>query len=1055
MRWKTVAGSWLHLTNFWEVQRHASCDANQGMALATTTFSALPSASLTGERLRLAVFLLLLALISSAQAQQLFWDQNGATSGTGGTGNWGTASTWRLNSDIGTLQSWDNSGSAIANLGGTGGTITIDTSLASGVTMSALNVSSAGYALRSTSATRPLTVTGAITLANSASLTLNMASTGPTWRLGSVIFGTGSVLTVQGNASIDNSNRIDLTTTSIISGGSITLAGTGAGPTGFVAYTPTSATSVQVTMNSDISNASATSATMLGANFNNTLTYGGVVSGSSSLQISGGQAGGSGIVVLAAANTYSGGTYLNHTSTGVLRLGIADALPTGTTVFFNQSAGGGALSTGGTLDLAGFNQMVAGLVSPTGMRGVANTGGASTLTLGGSGTYVFDSGIGVPSSTTNLTGANNAITVIKNGSGTQTFGGANSFTGGLYINSGTLRIANVITALGGLPASPASAVFLRGGTLQVDTNAGSLDSGANRGFEVGPTSGSGSVTIQVDGSNSFIVQGAIADTPGGTGRIVKTGNGILRLTTTAKTFTGGISVLGGNVSFSIDDRLGAVPATPTPGSIVLNNGGLIVTGSLELNSNRGIALGPETGSGSGSISVNSGFTFTYAGIMADNGSGSGALIKTGPGTLRLQNAVNTFTGGVQILQGDVSVGVDSRLGAVPASPTPGSILLNGGGLTVTADMTLNANRGIALGPNAGSGSGTIQVTGTSVLTYTGIIADNPGGSGRLIKTGTGTLRLQASTNTFTGGLTVNGGLVSYSLDDRIGAAPATPTPGSIILNGGGLRLTINNMTINANRGIALGADGGSGTGILDVDANRTLTYNGIIADHGTGSGTLEKTSAGTLALGGANTYSGGTLVTAGTLIVTNTTGSGTGTGGVATAVGTRLRGTGVLAPTGGNGIEIGGELAPGLETAMGTLSFNSAAGDLAFLDTATLSFRIGMAGMSDRVDFQSSGGGLLDFTALTAGSIQVSYFSGYTPALYDAFTLFSWSGMNGLSTNQLASLPTDGFEADWIWDTSLFETQGVISIGIVPEPGRLLLLLAGGCAACLRRRRAR
>lgn len=993
--------------------------------------------------------------IGSVSAQtSLFWDQNAATSGTGGTGNWGTANTWRAGSDTGTLQSWDNIGTATANLGGTAGTITIDTSLASGVTMAALNVTSAGYSIRSTSANRPLTVTGAVTLADSASVTLNMASTGPTWRLGSVFFGAGSALTVQGNASIDNSNRIDLTSTSTISGGSITLAGTGVGPTGFVAYTPTSGTSVQVTMNTDISNASTTSATMLGANFNNTLTYGGVVSGAASLQISGGQAGGTGTVVLTGANTYTGGTYLNHPAAGVLRLGITNALPTGTTVFFNQSAGGGAVSTGGTLDLAGFNQTVAGLVfvSTIEMRGVVNTGGASTLTLGGSGTYVFDSGIGVPSSTTNLTGANNAITVIKNGSGTQTFGGANSFTGGLYINSGTLRIANVVTALGGLPASPASAVFLRGGTLQVDTSAGSLDSGANRGFEVGPTSGSGSVTIQVDGSNSFIVQGAIVDTPGGSGRILKTGTGILRLQTTAKTFTGGISVLGGSVSFAIDDRLGAVPAAPTPGNIVLNNGGLLITGNLTLNANRGIALGPETGSGSGSINVGSSFTLTYEGIMADNGTGSGALIKTGAGTLRLQNAVNTYTGGTQILEGDVSVGVDSRLGAVPASPTAGALVLNGGGLTVTADMTLNANRGIALGPNTGTGSGTIQVTGTNTLTYAGVIADNPGGSGRLIKTGTGTLRLQNSTNTFTGGLTVNGGLVSYSLEDRIGTAPATPTPASIILNGGGLRLTINNMTINANRGIALGADGGTGTGTLSVDTGRTLTYNGIIANNGTGSGALDKVDAGSLALGGANTYSGGTTLTAGSLLVTNVTGSGTGFGSVTTAVGTTFGGTGTVAPTVTSSVIFGGTVTPGVTGSAGTLNFTPVDGNVTFQNTSNIVFELFGNGSNDKIVHAATGAGVLDFSAMAAGSISVVFSGGYTPGLGHTFDVLDWSGLSGLSTSQL-NLSTSGFDPSWIWDMSQFATNGTLTIILVPEPGRGVLVMAGFAAWRMRRRR--
>jgi autotransporter-associated beta strand protein len=1017
-----------------------------------------PSIHLRRKR-RLVVMILMIA--SSGIAQTLYWDQNGATAGTGGAGNWSTASTWRLGSDAGTLQSWDNSGAAMAVLGGTGGQVLIDTALTSGVTMSALNVDSAGYSIRSTSATRPLTVTGTLTLAASAGLTLSMASTGPTWALGSLAFGSGSTLNVTGNATASNSNRIDLTATSIISGGSITLAGTAAGPTGFVAYTPSASSSVQVTLNSNITNNSATSATMLGANFNNTLTYGGVIDGSASLQISGGQAGGSGVVVLNAANTYTGGTYLNHTSTSVLRLGISNALPTGTTLFFNQSASGGSLSTGGTLDLAGFNQTLAGIVSPSTARGVSNTGGAATLTLDGSGTYLFEAQIGIPSSTTNLTGANNNITVIKNGNGTQTLSGSKAFTGGLYVNSGTLQITGSVGAFGALPGVASPSVFLRGGTLLVDAAAGSMDSGSNRGFEIGPTSGSGSMTIQVDGANSFILNGNLADTPGGSGRLVKTGPGILRLQTTAKTFTGGIEILAGTVSAAIDDRLGAAPALPTPGSITINGGTFLATASYTLDGNRGIALGPNSGVGVGTMNVSTGFTLTYAGTVADNGTGSGTLVKVGGGTLRLQNTTNTFTGGVQILEGDVSVGVDDRLGAAPASPTAGHLLLNGGALTITSDMTLNANRGIALGPTTGAGSGTLQVTGASTLTYTGIIADNPGGSGRLVKAGTGTLRLQNAANTFTGGLSVTGGLVSFSLEDRLGAAPASPTPASIILNGGGLRLTINNVTLNANRGIALGADGGSGTGVFNVDAGRTLTYNGIITDNGTGIGALEKTDEGTASLGGANTYSGGTAVTAGTLLVTNATGSATGTGGVTTAAGTTLGGTGMIAPAGTNSVILGGSVAPGVSgsnNGIGNITFTPADGGVTFQSTSSIAFELSGDGINDRIIFNAAGSGLIDFTAMLAGSWGVSFASGYTPAAGHSFDLIDWAALSGpavtgLSESLLGALPTTGFNPGWSWNVSQFLSNGTISIAVIPEPSRLLFVLAGMFVLISRRHR--
>lgn len=981
-------------------------------------------------------------------AQTLYWDANGATAGTGGAGNWGTANLWRLSSDTGTLQSWDNSGAATAVLGGTGGTVTIGSSslLTTGAALAALNVDSSGYIITSTSAARPLEVAGALTLASNVALTLFQNSTGPTWDLGTIIFGSNSSLEIQGIATVNNSSRINLTSSGTIGGGSINLSGTGAGPIGFVAYTPSSSPTVEVTLNTNITNNSATSATMLGANFNNTLNYGGVLSGSASLQISGGQAGGSGIVILNVGNTYAGGTYLNHTSTGVLRLGVSNALPTGTTLFFNQSAGGGAVSTGGTFDLAGFNQTLAGIVGPSSVRGVVNTSGASTLTLGGAGSYVFDAQIGIPSTTTNLTGANNNITVVKNGAGTQTLSSVNGFTGGLYINSGVLRVTGSVGALGALPASAASSVFLRGGTLRVDATAADMDSGDNRGFEIGPSIGSGSVTIHVEGTNSFIVRGTIADTPGGSGRLIKIGTGILRLQSSAKTFTGGLSILEGTVSLSIDDRIGAIPSVPRPGSIIISGGTLLATGSFTLNANRGIALGPDTGSGSGTISVSSG-TLTYEGIIANNGSGVGRLIKTGVGTLRLQNSPNTFSGGLTILEGDVSVGVDNRLGLDPGSATPGSIVLNGGTLTVTSDMTLSSNRGVAVGPSSGVGSGTINVTSANTLTYSGSIADNPGGSGRLIKTGTGTLRVIGTANAFTGGLSVTGGLVSFSIENRLGAAPATPTAGHIVLNGGGLRLTLNDVTLSSNRGIALGPDTGSGSGILNVDAGVSLTYNGIVADNGSGSGALEKTEGGGLILGGANTYSGGTTVSAGSLLVTNTSGSGTGTGALTTAFGTTLGGTGAIAPTGSNSVIIGGSVAPGLNNAPGTLTFTPVNGNVTFQAGSTVAFELFGNGSNDKLVFNSSGSGVLDFSALAGGSLGVTFAGSYTPSVGHSFNLIDWAAVSGSAVSGigagLLSLSTAGFDPSWIWDTSAFASSGVISIVLVPEPSRLILLLAG------------
>jgi autotransporter-associated beta strand protein len=79
-----------------------------------------------------------------------------------------------------------------------------------------------------------------------------------------------------------------------------------------------------------------------------------------------------------------------------------------------------------------------------------------------------------------------------------------------------------------------------------------------------------------------------------------------------------------------------------------------------------------------------------------------------------------------------------------------------------------------------------------------------------------------------------------------------------VSSGSGIIDVSANFTLNTKRGITL-----SGNGIIDVNASRTLTYGGII----TGSNGLTKSSAGTLSLSGINTYTGGTTISLGTIIL--------------------------------------------------------------------------------------------------------------------------------------------------------------------------------------------
>ncbi len=158
-----------------------------------------------------------------------------------------------------------------------------------------------------------------------------------------------------------------------------------------------------------------------------------------------------------------------------------------------------------------------------------------------------------------------------------------------------------------------------------------------------------------------------------------------------------------------------------------------------------------------------------------------------------------------------------------------------------ADVTFGNTLALALS----AGAHTADVGNAIYLTVNGVVKDSDGASS-IVKAGGGTLVL-AGANTFTGTTTINNGYVSIGADSGLGTAPASATAGSLTLNGGALAVT-SSFALNANRGIAVGANGGA----LNVGTGLTLTYGGVIA----GSGALALQTGGTLVLTGANTYNG-------------------------------------------------------------------------------------------------------------------------------------------------------------------------------------------------------
>ncbi|MFO0789336.1 MAG: autotransporter-associated beta strand repeat-containing protein [Pirellulales bacterium] len=310
-----------------------------------------------------------------------------------------------------------------------------------------------------------------------------------------------------------------------------------------------------------------------------------------------------------------------------------------------------------------------------------------------------------------------------------------------------------------------------------------------------------------------------------------------------------------------------ISGTQSVGAITVEEGTITQgTGTVDFGATNGVftvasgATWSNSGAGTGTITGTNGITMSAS-------SGSTGVLKLG--------GANTFTkaGGaaLTINGGIVEFTGDAGLGSVPGASTASAVTINGGTLryTSTTSTTLNVNRGITIGTNGG----TIEVTSAAStgLSLPSAAAFTLNGSGTLTKTGAGRFTLNTTSNSFTGKYIVKAGSVSFGGDGRFGLAPASPSADYFTLDGGGLRYALTgNTTLNANRGITLGANGGYLA--MPGGAGGILTYNGIIA--GTLGGAFTAASndgfgtfnLGTIQLGGANTYNGETRIAAQTTL---------------------------------------------------------------------------------------------------------------------------------------------------------------------------------------------
>jgi autotransporter-associated beta strand protein len=138
--------------------------------------------------------------------------------------------------------------------------------------------------------------------------------------------------------------------------------------------------------------------------------------------------------------------------------------------------------------------------------------------------------------------------------------------------------------------------------------------------------------------------------------------------------------------------------------------------------------------------------------------------------------------------------------------------------------------------------------------------------------------------------------------------------GQIDNQGGSHTLTVNNTGLTTFSGLAFNLNDGTAPVSLTLNvagSSGGLTIASPIQNGSAGgTGSLIKSGAGTLTLSAANTYSGGTIINAGTVVVRNTSGSGTGSGSVLVNSGGTLSGNGII--SGALTLNTGGRISPGV-----------------------------------------------------------------------------------------------------------------------------------------------
>lgn len=558
-------------------------------------------------------------------------------------------------------------------------------------------------------------------------------------------------------------------------------------------------------------------------------------------------------------------------------------------VFRVDGAGSLTISTtGGTIATTGTNTLT--------LRGTGAGGGTINSQLTGAGTITkLDSGtwtlgnasndysggtiIGSSGGATGGTLAMSASDVLGTGAitiyaGTLSMGANNeTITGGLNLGGGAASTTASITGTGTLTIGGNVTYSATNGPLGASIGANLNLGSANRTFNIG---NSGNATLDLS------VSGAI----GGTGGILKTGDGTLMLGNATSTYTGNTTISQGTIQVNANAPRGANGALGnTTTAVVINDASTSTSNTALLIGAANVTVGRDisvTNNGSGTVSIGATGSVTGAAFTgnialakattftADTGSsvtfgtgvisGAGNVTKSGAGTVIL-SGTNTYTGNTIISQGTLQIDSAAPSGASGAlGNSTTTVTINDANTGTNATSLIIGTTGVVVGRNinvANQGTGNVTIGGsgsTSVTEFSGNISVNRAitlqggslytafsgslsGTGNITvtaATGSGNVYLFSNNSGYSGAINVaTGGLL-------VGNANALGTGNVTVAGGAGVYFR-NAGTITSSPNISL-----AGNALLNNQLGNNTYYGNITL---TGNATISGVAATTMTLG--------------------------------------------------------------------------------------------------------------------------------------------------------------------------------------------------------------